>query len=634
MIILSCNNINKSFGIDTILENVSFAVNEGDTVGLVGVNGTGKTTLFNIISGKYGYDSGDIYISKNTTIGYLYQNPDFDSNKTVLDEVLTVFEHLMKMENDLRNLEILISNESKNSEKLESLMNEYSSMLEEFSNSNGYGYKSEARGTLKGLGFNESDFDKKIDILSGGEKTRVLLAKLLLTKPDLLLLDEPTNHLDTDAIEWLENFIKQYKGTIFIISHDRYFLDQTVNKIFELHNKNLRTYTGNYSDYIKKSYAEKEIELKKYEQQQTLIKKQQDVIDKLKSFGREKHIKRARSREKALEKIDVLDKPQMYRKKAKIRFFPQVSSGYEVLSVSNLCMKYDDKLLFKDISFDIYKGEKVALIGPNGTGKSTIFKILMKEISQTEGTFKLGTNVNIGYYHQEQKTLNLENTIIDEVWQANPSLSQTEIRTVLASFLFEGEEVFKEIYKLSGGEKGRVALAKLMLSKANFLLLDEPTNHLDIDSKQALEDALSNYDGTVFVISHDRYFLNKIADKILVLKQDKIEEYLGNYDYYIEKRNELREMALEDTHEKSKTKLKEERKKEKEKKQLEKKQKLEREKIEKEIENIENEIENIDTLMCLEEVYSDEEKSRQLSKKRALLSETLEDLYSKWESFL
>ncbi|OPJ56027.1 ribosomal protection-like ABC-F family protein [Alkalithermobacter paradoxus] len=635
MIILSCNNITKSFGIDTILENISFTINEGDKVGLVGVNGTGKTTLFKIITGEYGYDFGDIYISKNTSIGYLHQNPNFKSNNNILDEVLTVFEDLMLMEKELRNLEILISDESqnKNSNKLESIMNEYSAKLEEFNSKNGYGYKSEAKGTLKGLGFSDEDFEKDVNILSGGEKTRVLLAKLLLKKPDLLLLDEPTNHLDTGAIEWLENFLKQYKGTVITVSHDRYFLDQVVNRIFELHNRRLKDYSGNYSTYIKKSAIEKELELKKYEQQQASIKKQEDVIDKLKSFGREKHVKRARSREKALQKIDVLDKPEMYRKKAKIRFEPEISSGYEVLNVENLSMAYGDRTLFKNVSFNIYKGEKVALIGPNGMGKSTIFKILMKEIAQTEGKFKLGTNVNIGYYHQEQKTLNLENTIINEIWDSNPNLDQTKIRTVLGSFLFEDEEVFKEISKLSGGERGRVALAKLMLSKSNFLLLDEPTNHLDIDSKEVLEEALSNYEGTLFMISHDRYFLNTVVNKILVLTEDGIKEYLGNYDYYIEKRNELNEVH-EEVEEKTKTQIKEERKKEREKKDLEKKQRIEREKVEKEIEKIELELEQIDILMCQEEVYSNEEKCREVNKKKQELSSNLENLYEKWESLM
>ncbi|SHK54317.1 ABC-F family ATP-binding cassette domain-containing protein [Tepidibacter formicigenes] len=635
MIVLSCNNINKSFGIDLILENISFTVNAGDKVGLVGVNGTGKTTLFKIISGEYGYDSGEIYVSKNTEIGYLEQNMNFESNNKILDEVLTVFDDLIKMEKYLRDLEIKISEQSKkgDSKDLQNLMNEYSKKLEEFSSKNGYGYKSEAKGVLKGLGFNNEDFYKNVNILSGGEKTRVLLAKLLLKKPTLLLLDEPTNHLDTDAVEWLEVFLKQYKGTVFIISHDRYFLDQVVNRVFELHNKKLNSYSGNYSTFIKKSKIEKELEIKKYEEQQREIKKQEEVIDKLKAFGREKHIKRAKSREKALNKIDIMEKPEIYRKKANIRFEPCVTSGHDVLAVNNLSMAYNENQLFKNVSFNIYKGEKVALIGPNGIGKSTLFKILMKELNPIFGDFKLGTNVNIGYFHQEQKTLNLDNTIIDEIWNENPNLNQTTIRTMLASFLFEGEEVFKKISTLSGGERARVALLKLMLSKSNFLLLDEPTNHLDIDSKEVLEDALSNYEGTLFIISHDRYFLNKVADKVFLLTKDGIKEYHGNYDYYIEKRKQSEEV-IEYTQEKTKTQQKEEKRKEREKKELEKKLRIKRQNIEKEIINVESQIEELDKLMCMEEVYSDSQKSKEIHQNKAELEEKLEKLYEKWEELV
>lgn len=636
MIILSCNNINKSFGIDLILENISFTVNEGDKIGLVGVNGTGKTTLFKIICGEYGYDSGEIYTSKNMEAGYLEQNTNFQSENNILDEVLTVFKSLAEMEEYLRELELKISNESKkgDSDNLQKLMDEYSHKLEDFASKNGYGYKSEAKGVLKGLGFSDEDFEKHVNILSGGEKTRVLLAKLLLKKPNLLLLDEPTNHLDTDAVEWLELFLRQYSGTVVVISHDRYFLDQITNRIFELHNKRLRYYDGNYSDFVKKSQIEKEIELRQYEQQQENIKKQEEVIEKLKSFGREKHVKRARSREKALDKVDVLDKPEMYRKKAKIRFETSIASGNDVLHAENLAMAYDERVLFKDVNFDIYKGEKVALIGPNGIGKSTLFKILMKELNSISGDFKVGTNVNIGYFHQEQKTLDLKNTIIDEIWKNNIGLNQTTIRTLLGAFLFEGEEVFKEISTLSGGERARVAILKLILSKTNFLLLDEPTNHLDIDSKEVLEEALSNYDGTLFMISHDRYFLNKVADKIFVLTCDGIKEYLGNYDYYTEKRKQLEYKEEDTSEEKTKTQLKEEKRKEREKKDVEKKLRIERQNIEKEIMDIEEEIENINSLMCEEEIYSNPEKSREINQNKTDLEARLEMLYEKWEEMM
>ena len=637
MIVLSCNNLNKSFGIDSILENVNFTVNEYDKIGIIGVNGTGKTTLFKIISGIYGYDSGDIYTSKDCEIGYLEQNTNFHSENTILEEVLEVFKDVIEMEKYLRDLEHKISEESSNtnSTTLEKLMNEYSNKLEAFSDMNGYGYKSEAKGVLKGLGFNDEDMDKPISILSGGEKTRVLLGKLLLKKPTLLLLDEPTNHLDSEAIEWLEVFLKQYKGTVILISHDRYFLDQVVNRIFEIHNKKLKTYNGNYSDFIEASAIEKELELKKFEDQQKDIKKQEESIERLKAFGREKHLKRARSKEKALAKVDVLDKPEAYRKKAKIEFNPSVTSGNDVLQLRDISMGYGERILFKDLNLDIYRGEKVALIGANGIGKSTLFKIIMNEITPLSGDIKFGTNVNVSYFHQEQKTLNLDNTIIDEIWEDNKQLTQTSLRTMLGAFLFEGEEVFKKISTLSGGERARVAILKLILSNANLLLLDEPTNHLDIDSKEVLEEALSSYTGTIFTISHDRYFLNTVVDKVLVLDENGITEYLGNYDYYIEKKKQVQEMnTVEVVEEKTKTQLKEEKRKEREQREAEKKNRVKRQNIEKEIEETEAKIEEMDVLLCKEEVYSDPEKSRDVSLQKASLEEKLSALYEEWESLM
>ena len=637
MIVLSCNNLNKSFGIDSILENVNFTVNEYDKIGIIGVNGTGKTTLFKIISGIYGYDSGDIYTSKDCEIGYLEQNTNFHSENTILEEVLEVFKDVIEMEKYLRDLEHKISEESSNtnSTTLEKLMNEYSNKLEAFSDMNGYGYKSEAKGVLKGLGFSDEDMDKPISILSGGEKTRVLLGKLLLKKPTLLLLDEPTNHLDSEAIEWLEVFLKQYKGTVILISHDRYFLDQVVNRIFEIHNKKLKTYNGNYSDFIKASAIEKELELKKFEDQQKDIKKQEESIERLTAFGREKHLKRARSKEKALAKVDVLDKPEAYRKKAKIEFNPSVTSGNDVLQLRDISMGYGERILFKDLNLDIYRGEKVALIGANGIGKSTLFKIIMNEITPLSGDIKFGTNVNVSYFHQEQKTLNLDNTIIDEIWEDNKQLTQTSLRTMLGAFLFEGEEVFKKISTLSGGERARVAILKLILSNANLLLLDEPTNHLDIDSKEVLEEALSSYTGTIFTISHDRYFLNTVVDKVLVLDENGITEYLGNYDYYIEKKKQVQEMnTVEVVEEKTKTQLKEEKRKEREQREAEKKNRVKRQNIEKEIEETEAKIEEMDVLLCQEEVYSNPEKSKDVSLQKASLEEKLSALYEEWESLM
>lgn len=637
MIVLSCNNLNKSFGIDLVLENINFTVNENDKIGIIGVNGTGKTTLFKIISGIYGYDSGDIYTSKDCEIGYLEQNTNFHSENTIFEEVLEVFKDIIDMENYLRELEDKIAKESSNSNStnLEKLMNEYSNKLELFSDINGYGYKSEAKGILKGLGFSDEDMSKPISILSGGEKTRVLLGKLLLKKPNLLLLDEPTNHLDSEAIEWLEVFLKQYKGTVILISHDRYFLDQVVNRIFEIHNKKLKSYNGNYSKFLELSATEKEIEQKKYDDQQKEIKKQEESIERLKAYGREKHLKRARSKEKSLDKVEILDKPESYRKKAKIEFNPTITSGNDVLKLRNVSMGYGERILFKDLNLDIYRGEKVALIGANGIGKSTLFKIIMKELTPYSGEIKFGTNVNVSYFHQEQKTLDLNNTIIDEIWNNNPNLTQTSIRNMLGSFLFQGEEVFKQISTLSGGERARIAILKLILSNANLLLLDEPTNHLDIDSKEVLEQALSGYTGTIFTISHDRYFLNTVVDKVLVLDENGITEYLGNYDYYIEKKKQIQDLnQIEENEEKTKTQLKDEKRKEREQRELEKKNRIKRQNIEKEIEETELKIEELDILLCQEEVYSNPEKSKQVSQEKISLEDKLANLYDEWENLI
>ncbi|MGL4911435.1 MAG: ABC-F family ATP-binding cassette domain-containing protein [Romboutsia sp.] len=637
MIVLSCNNLNKSFGIDSILENVNFTVNEGDKIGIIGINGTGKTTLFKVISGIHGYDSGDIYTSKDCEIGYLEQNTNFHSNNTIFEEVLEVFKDLIDMESYLRNLELKIAEESANpnSSQLEKIMDEYSHKLEKFAELNGYGYKSEARGVLKGLGFSEEAMDKPIAILSGGEKTRVLLGKLLLKKPTLLLLDEPTNHLDADAIEWLEMFLKQYKGTVILISHDRYFLDQVVNRVFEIHNKKLKSYNGNYSDFIKLSAVEKEIEKKKFEDQQKNLKKQEESIERLKAYGREKHLKRARSKEKALAKVDVLDKPDGERKRARIEFNPAVVSGNDVLQARDISMGYGERILFKDLNLDIYRGEKVALIGANGIGKSTLFKIIMNELQPLCGNIKFGTNVNVSYFHQEQKTLNLDNTIIDEIWENNTHLTQTALRSMLGAFLFENEEVFKKISTLSGGERARVAILKLILSNANLLLLDEPTNHLDIDSKEVLEEALSGYTGTIFTISHDRYFLNTVVDKVLVLDENGITEYLGNYNYYIEKKKQIQEMSIiEEKEDKTKTQIKDEKRKEREQREAEKKNKHKIQQLEKKIQEVEIKIEELDMLLCQEDIYSNPDKAKDVSQEKASLEDKLSSLYDEWEELM
>ena len=517
-------------------------------------------------------------------------------------------------------------------------MDTYGKKYEEFEKKNGYAYKSEVRGTLKGLGFSDEEMNKPVNVLSGGEKTRVLLAKLLLSKPSLLLLDEPTNHLDADAIEWLEAFLRSYEETIMIISHDRYFLDQSVNRIFEMENKRLTSYNGNYTDYQKQAKINREIRLRQYENQQRDIKKQEESIERLKAYGREKHLKRARSKEKMLDKVDRLDKPQELRKKARFNFVLRHHSGNDVLKAQGLGKSFGDRKLFEGVDFDLYRGEKVALIGPNGVGKSTLFKIIMGDESQDQGEYKLGQGVDIAYFHQEQKSLNLENSIIDEVWDDNPHMTQTEVRNLLGAFLFEGEDVFKSIRSLSGGERARVAILKLILSKSNLLLLDEPTNHLDIDSKEVLEDALKEYEGTLLTISHDRYFLNTVVDRILVLKPNGIEEYLGNYEYYQNKKKEESEKShlaeMEDLPSKTKTQIKEERRREKELKKNENKAKKLIKDIEVEIELLEKQIGGLDYMLCQEEVYTSPERTREVNQEKSDLEKRLSKLYEKWEQIV
>ncbi|MGO1371379.1 MAG: ribosomal protection-like ABC-F family protein, partial [Senegalia sp. (in: firmicutes)] len=564
MIILSASNINKSYIGDLILENISFVVKSQEKVGLVGLNGAGKTTLFKILIDEISFDSGSIHIANDTKIGYLKQNTLFDSNNSVYDEALNVFEYIIELEKTIRNLEIEISEKSQDETfDIEELMDKYSRLQEEFSEKNGYGYKSEIRGVLKGLGFSEAEFDKPINNLSGGQKSRVLLSKLLLKKPDLLLLDEPTNHLDIDAINWLEKYIKEYNGAAIIISHDRYFLDSTASKIFQLENKKLEIYNGNYSTYMKKRKKNLELQAKNYENQQKEIKSEKEKIKQL-SLGGKRAIRQSKSREKMLDKINVLDKPTSLDGRSKIRFEPKVKSGDDVLKIKEVSKSFEENKLLENISFDIYRGEKVGLIGPNGVGKTTLFNIILNKVKVDSGLVNIGHKVNPAYYDQEQTNLNTSKTIVDEIWDENPLFDHYTIRSLLARFLFTGNDIFKEISTLSGGEKARLTLMKLMLSKANLLLMDEPTNHLDIDSKESLEDALINYTGTLFVISHDRYFLNKVTDKILELSSDGVEEFLGNYDYYIEKKNRVKNED-EEIETKTKTEMKNEQKKQREK---------------------------------------------------------------------
>lgn len=533
--ILSCQNICKAFLESKVLEHISFHIEDYEKAAIVGINGAGKTTLLRIIMGELQADDGSVTLAKDKTMGYLAQNGAVDTSNTIYDELLSVKQDLITLEERIRACEI--SMQTKEGAELEELMRQYSSLTHAFETGNGYAYKSEVVGVLKGLGFTEEEFTKSVSTLSGGQKTRVALGKLLLQKPDLIILDEPTNHLDMNSIAWLETYLLNYKGAVIIVSHDRYFLDRIAVKIIEIDQTKATTFTGNYSDYAVKKEQLRAAAMNAYLNQQREIKHQEDVIEKLKSFNREKSIRRAESREKMLDKMDVLEKPKEVRTDMRLKLTPRVTSGNDVLTVENLSKSFGSQLLFQNVNFEIKRGEHVAVIGDNGTGKTTLLKILNQLVPADSGIFRLGAKVEIGYYDQEHHVLHGEKTLFEEISDDCPVLTNTEIRNTLAAFLYTGEDVFKKINDLSGGERGRVSLAKLMLSNANFLILDEPTNHLDILSKEILEDALNHYEGTVLYVSHDRYFINKTAHRILDLAAHSFVNYIGNYDYYLEKRD-------------------------------------------------------------------------------------------------
>ena len=535
--ILSCNNISKSFGTDVIIKSCSFNIEDHEKAAIVGINGAGKSTLLKIITGIEPADTGLVTLAKDKTLGYLSQQQNLNSDNTIYDELLSVKQYILDMEAQLRSIE----NQMKSADDtaLETLMKKYSDLNHEFELNNGYAYKSEITGVLKGLGFAEEDFTLNVNTLSGGQKTRVALGRLLLSKPDIILLDEPTNHLDMESISWLENYLLNYSGAVLIVAHDRYFLDKIVSKIIELDNGNATVFSGNYTDYASKKAILRNMQLKEYLNQQREIKHQEEVITKLKQFNREKSIKRAESREKMLNKMEFVDKPEILNDKMDIKLEPNVISGNDVLTVDNLTKGFDGTVLFDNICFQIKRGERVALIGSNGTGKTTILKLINGIIPADSGSIYLGAKVNIGYYDQEHHVLDPDKTIFDEIRDAYPDLNNTQIRNTLAAFLFTNEDVFKYIKDLSGGERGRVSLAKLMLSNANFLILDEPTNHLDITSKEILENALNSYTGTVLFVSHDRYFINSTATRIIELANKTVVNYIGNYDYYLEKKDIL-----------------------------------------------------------------------------------------------
>ena len=641
--ILACHNINKSFGDHVIVRQGSFHIEEREKAALVGVNGAGKSTILKMIIGEELPDGGDITLARGKTLGYLAQHQDLLPGGTIYGELKSAREDIFEMERRIRAIELELK--SLTDRELEERLETYNRLQSEFDARNGYACESEIVGVLKGLGFSEEDFSKKTDTLSGGQKTRVALGRLLLTTPDILLLDEPTNHLDLNSIAWLETYLINYPGAVFIVSHDRYFLNRVVTKVVEIENGEIRMYSGDYKAYSEKKQQLRDARLKEYFNQQREIRHQQAVIEKLRSFNREKSIRRAESREKMLEKITPVEKPADAAPEMHFSLEPSCVSGNDVLTVEHLSKQFDGQPLFTDVSFEIRRGEHVAIIGDNGTGKTTLLKILNQVVPADSGTFTLGAKVKIGYYDQEHHVLHDDKTIFDEISDAYPSLNNTQIRNTLAAFQFTGDEVFQEIRSLSGGEKGRVSLAKLMLSEANFLILDEPTNHLDIASKEILEEALNNYSGTLLYVSHDRYFINSTASRILELVNRTFVNYIGNYDYYLEKKEELTRAcasapaagaaassspASSDTGAKdpgSRLSWQEQ----KEQQARERKRKNELKKTEEEISRLEERNAQIDHEMTLEEVYSNSVRCQELASEHAENEEKLAELYELWE---
>ena len=635
LMILSCQSICKSFGEKVILQDASFHIEEREKAALIGNNGAGKTTLLRIIMQEISADSGNVVIAKDKKIGYLAQYQDIHGHHTIYEELMTTKQYILDMEEKIRTLEQEMKYVA--GEKLESLMNSYTRLTHQFELENGYAYKSEIVGVLKGLGFEEEDYSKQIENLSGGQKTRVALGKLLISKPDILLLDEPTNHLDMESIAWLETYLLNYPGAVFIVSHDRYFLDKVVTKIVEIEAGQMRMYDGNYSAYALKKAMLRDAQYKAYLNQQREIKHQEAVITKLRSFNREKSIKRAESRVKMLDKIQRIEKPVEIDNQMRISLEPRFISGNDVLTVEGLSKAFPGQTLFTDISFEIKRGERVALIGNNGTGTTTSLKILNGIVDADAGRFALGSKVQIGYYDQEHHVLHMEKTIFQEISDTYPTLTETEIRNMLAAFLFTGDDVFKLISSLSGGERGRVSLAKLMLSEANFLILDEPTNHLDIASKEILEEALNSYTGTVLYVSHDRYFINQTATRIMDLTNQAIVNYIGDYDYYLEKKDEMtqiyapaQETAAQEIKEAvSETKLTWQQQKEEQ--ALKRKRENELKKVEARIEELETRDKEIDETMVLPDVCTNVAECTKLSREKAAIAEELEGLYERWE---
>lgn len=633
--ILACHNLNKAFGEQIIVKDGSFHIEEHEKAALIGLNGAGKSTILKMIMGELPVDSGEIILAKGKTIGYLSQHQKLESGNTIYEEVKTAKSDIITLENQIRSIELELKHLT--GEELEKRLQTYHHLTASFERANGYAYESEVTGVLKGLGFSEEDFGKSVDTLSGGQKTRVSLGKLLLTKPDILLLDEPTNHLDLNSIAWLETYLSNYQGAVLIVSHDRYFLNRVVTKVIEVEQGNIMMFLGNYTAFAQKKKLVREAKLKEYMKQQQEIKHQEAVIEKLRSFNREKSIRRAESREKMLDKMTLVEKPTEVTSEFHISLEPSCVSGNDVLTVQHLSKSFGALKLFQDISFEIKRGEHVAVIGDNGTGKTTLLKILNEVQPADSGVFTLGTNVHIGYYDQEHHVLHMEKTIFDEISDDYPTLTNTQIRNTLAAFLFTGDDVYKQIKDLSGGERGRVSLAKLMLSEANFLILDEPTNHLDITSKEILEKALNDYSGTILYVSHDRYFINQTATRILDLVNHTFVNYIGNYDYYLEKKEELTaaytnvntDTLSASAPTESETKL--DWKAQKEQQAKERKRQNDLRKTEERISALEERDGEIDELMTQEDVYTNSVKCRELSEEKANIMQELELLYEKWE---
>ncbi len=638
--ILSCQNISKAFVENQVLKNVSFHIEDHEKAAIVGINGAGKTTLLRIIVGEMTPDDGQVVLAKDKTLGYLAQNSTVDTSHTIYEELLSVKADLLRLEEKIRECE----NDMKHADgdALEDLMKQYTSLTHAFETGGGYLYRSELVGVLKGLGFTEDEFSKPVATLSGGQKTRVALGRLLLQNPDLIILDEPTNHLDMNSIAWLETYLLNYKGAVLIVSHDRYFLDRIAGKVIEIDQSKATTFMGNYSDYAVKKEQLRVAAWNAYMNQQRDIKHQEEVIEKLKSFNREKSIKRAESREKMLDKIEVIEKPSEVRTDMKLTLTPRILSGNDVLTVEHLSKSFDSHKLFTDVNFEIKRGEHVAIIGDNGSGKTTLLKILNGLVPADQGTFRLGSNVEIGYYDQEHHVLHSEKTLFEEISDDYPYLNNTQIRNVLAAFLFTGEDVFKRISDLSGGERGRVSLAKLVLSNANFLILDEPTNHLDIMSKEILEDALNGYEGTILYVSHDRYFINRTAHRILDLTEGQFVSYVGNYDYYLEKHDTvmaaIEASAPQNTDadntaaaKAAESEVKLDWKAQKEEQARLRKKENDLKKCEEKIAELEARISEIDTEMSDPTIGTQVAKLQELSKEQTSCQEQLEKLYEQWE---